>query len=96
VIGVEKHAILEDWKYPSYLTGDGGKKEIDFNHYVTVQYVNVDQSSEDEFGYKVTQSLFSFSKEMFYPAFIRSMIGSIGLRAYSIGSIFALTYLILN
>ena len=61
---------------------------------MTVQYVNVDKSGEDEFGFKVVDTLFSFSKEMFYPAFIRSMGGAVGLTAYSMMSIAGLGYLI--
>ena len=43
---------------------------------------------------KVVDTLFSFSKEMFYPAFLRSMGGAVGLTASSVVAVMGLGYLI--
>ena len=44
---VTKYAILEDWTYPSYMPDAQSAREVDFNHFVTVQYVDVAASGED-------------------------------------------------
>ena len=96
IAGIEKHAIVEEWTYPTYNSDNSdGSKQVDFNHYVTFQHVNLDQAQEDEFGYLTQQTLFSFSKMMFYPAFIRSM-ASAKVIQYSIASILGLGYVITN
>lgn len=43
---------------------------------------------------KVSESILSYVKEMFYPAFIRSMAGGVALKAYSVASMVGLGYLI--
>lgn len=49
--------------------------EIDFNHFVTVQYVNIADSNQDETGAIESRGIMSLSMDMFYPAFIR-MLGT--------------------
>lgn len=65
------YAIEEDWKYPSSIPDGQNSREVDFNHFVTVQFVDIAYSNEDEQGL-ISPTSFSFSKDMFYPAFIRT------------------------
>lgn len=43
---------------------------------------------------KVSESILSYVKEMFYPAFIRSMAGGVALKVYSVATMVGLGYLI--
>ena len=70
---VKKYAVKEEWKYPSYVKDV--TREVDFNHFVTVQYVNLEDSNEDENGL-IIASGFTISYDMFYPAVIRMMGGA--------------------
>jgi len=72
IVSVTKYAQEEIWQYPTYIPASQNTKEVDFNHFVTVQYVNIEKSNSDERGLIRALSWFDFNKEMFYPAFIRS------------------------
>jgi len=43
-----KYAVEETWSYPSYMTEP--TREVDFNHFVTVQFASIEKSNEDEQG----------------------------------------------
>ena len=77
---VVKYAVLEDWKYPDTITD--ATREIAFNHFVNVQYVNTGESAEDENGL-IQSTGFEFSTNMFYPAFIRMMGGATRINAFA-------------
>ena len=68
---ITKTPILENWKYPSFYTDSTLEaREVDFNHFVTVQYVNVAASKENANGL-IDSADFRLSMDMFYPAFLR-------------------------
>ena len=51
---------------------------MDFNHFVTVQYVNVAAQKENANGL-IDQSDFKLNMDMFYPAFLRENSGATAL-----------------
>ena len=65
------YAIEEDWTYPSSIPDSQNSREVDYNHFVTVQFVDIAYSNEDAQGL-ISPTAFSISKDMFYPAFIRT------------------------
>lgn len=73
VVAVKKYAIPEMWRYPENLE-ETPEKEVDFNHFVTVQYADIDNSNENEQGIIMSTGL-EFSTNMFYPIFIRMLGG---------------------
>jgi hypothetical protein len=86
---VVKYAILEEWKYPSYSTQPS--LEVDFSHFVTVQFVDIQASGEDENGL-ISKVGLRLSKDLFYPAFIRAL--SAVTAAVSVASLMTFSLLI--
>merc|ERR1712216_677544 len=67
---IQKIPIKETWKYPSFYSDSSlDKREVDFNHFVTVQYVNVAASKENAQG--LIDLNLDFSRDMFYPLWMR-------------------------
>ena len=74
MVEVKKFAIPEVWRYPQNMEATP-EREVDFNHFVTVQYVDIDASNENEQGLVASTGL-EFSTNMFYPFFIRMLARS--------------------
>jgi len=77
VVDVQKYAVPEEWKYPPQApvsrNTPGGEEEwkVDFNHFVVVQYVELPDAGAGEEGLLPVPPI-GISREMFYPAFLRS------------------------
>jgi len=47
---IVKYAIKEEWKYPSYIPNSQAAREVDFNHFVIVQFSDIELANEDAKG----------------------------------------------
>ena len=73
VVDVRKEAVWEHWQYPTrYIPRDQDSRAVDFTHFVIVQYVELPDAGEGAEGV-IPLPPVAVSREMFYPAFLRTL-----------------------
>ena len=78
IVDIKLYAIQEDWKYPNYIPDNLSTKKVNFNHYVNVQFVKIDERylSDGTINTDITEN---FSMDWLYPLFLRQLSGALYL-----------------